>query len=292
MRPVLLPPHARADACSTTRCGNKREKLDLEACVMLPDGRLVAFGSGSTPVREQLVVWSGQRAARRRRGRVVLRELRAAVDAGRRRGSMSRAPSSAARGSSSFIAATTREARRVPMNAIAELDARRVRELGSTARAARRASRASRPSISATCAACRSASPDAVALDDERVVVLACAEDSACAIVGRRGARLPRRPARRRRLTMVDVRDASGERTTAEARRYRAAARLRAPNSTSPSTSTGRRRRRSSAVSCGSGVSHGAAARRAAERSAAESGGTGSCVSAASCRARGRGSGS
>ena len=40
--------------------GNKHEKLDLEACVMLPDGRLVAFGSGSLPAREQLVVWSGR----------------------------------------------------------------------------------------------------------------------------------------------------------------------------------------------------------------------------------------
>jgi len=36
--------------------GNKAAKMDLEACAALPDGRLVAFGSGSTRRRERLVV--------------------------------------------------------------------------------------------------------------------------------------------------------------------------------------------------------------------------------------------
>jgi hypothetical protein len=36
--------------------GNKKGKLDLEACAALPGGRLVAFGSGSSPMRETLVV--------------------------------------------------------------------------------------------------------------------------------------------------------------------------------------------------------------------------------------------
>ncbi len=36
--------------------GNKRAKMDLEACAALPDGRLVAFGSGSTRRRQRLVV--------------------------------------------------------------------------------------------------------------------------------------------------------------------------------------------------------------------------------------------
>lgn len=41
--------------------GNKRFKLDLEACVAVPDGpggaeTLVAFGSGSTPVRERVLL--------------------------------------------------------------------------------------------------------------------------------------------------------------------------------------------------------------------------------------------
>ena len=36
--------------------GNKALKLDLEACVTLPDGRLVALGSGSKRVREHVAV--------------------------------------------------------------------------------------------------------------------------------------------------------------------------------------------------------------------------------------------
>ena len=37
--------------------GNKADKLDLEAAIVLPDGRFVAFGSGSTPARCRLAVW-------------------------------------------------------------------------------------------------------------------------------------------------------------------------------------------------------------------------------------------
>lgn len=47
--------------------GNKAAKLDLEAGLVLPDGRFVALGSGSTPRRERMVVaWPD--------GRVELRE--------------------------------------------------------------------------------------------------------------------------------------------------------------------------------------------------------------------------
>lgn len=47
--------------------GNKAAKLDLEAGLVLPDGRFVALGSGSTPRRERVVVaWPD--------GRVELRE--------------------------------------------------------------------------------------------------------------------------------------------------------------------------------------------------------------------------
>lgn len=45
-----------------TERGNKQFKLDLEACVAVPDGTgemLVAFGSGSTPMRERIVLVSG-----------------------------------------------------------------------------------------------------------------------------------------------------------------------------------------------------------------------------------------
>ncbi len=39
--------------------GTKHLKMDLEACVTLPDGRFVAFGSGSTAARERIVVLDG-----------------------------------------------------------------------------------------------------------------------------------------------------------------------------------------------------------------------------------------
>jgi hypothetical protein len=63
VRPVLLPPHASGRRVFDDTLGNKLEKLDLEACVMLPDARFVAFGSGSTTGRGSS--WCG--AARRRR---------------------------------------------------------------------------------------------------------------------------------------------------------------------------------------------------------------------------------
>ena len=43
--------------------GNKHEKLDLEACIVA-DGTLVAFGSGSSPVRERVVLMTATWAAR------------------------------------------------------------------------------------------------------------------------------------------------------------------------------------------------------------------------------------
>jgi len=43
--------------------GNKRDKLDFEACLVLEE-RLVAFGSGSTPVRERVLVMDAARRPR------------------------------------------------------------------------------------------------------------------------------------------------------------------------------------------------------------------------------------
>ncbi len=37
--------------------GNKQDKLDLESCLVLPDGTFFALGSGSLPVREVFVRW-------------------------------------------------------------------------------------------------------------------------------------------------------------------------------------------------------------------------------------------
>jgi hypothetical protein len=62
--PVLLPARASGQRVFDDWHGNKHDKLDLEACVVLEDGRLVAFGSGLSAARERLVVWDGRRGPR------------------------------------------------------------------------------------------------------------------------------------------------------------------------------------------------------------------------------------
>jgi hypothetical protein len=54
--PILLPRGEARRRMFGDDTHNKHAKMDLEAGVVLPDGRLVAFGSGSTPARERLVV--------------------------------------------------------------------------------------------------------------------------------------------------------------------------------------------------------------------------------------------
>jgi hypothetical protein len=56
IEPVLLPDSPNGARVFDDLRGNKALKLDLEACVALPDGRLVALGSGSSPRRERIVV--------------------------------------------------------------------------------------------------------------------------------------------------------------------------------------------------------------------------------------------
>jgi hypothetical protein len=53
--PLLLPAGPNGARVFDDAHGNKKQKLDLEACVVLPDGRLVALGSGSSAKRERLV---------------------------------------------------------------------------------------------------------------------------------------------------------------------------------------------------------------------------------------------
>lgn len=54
--PLLLPRGEGDRRRFDSSQGNKRHKLDLEAAVVLPDGRLVVFGSGSLPARRRLVL--------------------------------------------------------------------------------------------------------------------------------------------------------------------------------------------------------------------------------------------
>lgn len=54
-QPILLPAGPNGARVFDDERGNKIFKLDLEACIVLPDGRLVALGSGSSPHREKVV---------------------------------------------------------------------------------------------------------------------------------------------------------------------------------------------------------------------------------------------
>ncbi|MDH5274420.1 MAG: hypothetical protein OEY13_15270 [Gammaproteobacteria bacterium] len=54
-QPILLPAGPNGARVFDDERGNKKFKLDLEACIVLPDGRLVALGSGSSPQREKIV---------------------------------------------------------------------------------------------------------------------------------------------------------------------------------------------------------------------------------------------
>ncbi len=78
VRPLPPGPGGRRDF--DPRTGGKRHKRDLECCVTAPDGRLIGFGSGSKPTREQLLVVEPGGDARYVDGRAfyqALRELRA-----------------------------------------------------------------------------------------------------------------------------------------------------------------------------------------------------------------------
>jgi hypothetical protein len=214
VRPVLLPAHASGRRVFDDVLGNKHDKLDLEACVTLPDGRLVAFGSGSTPKREQLVVWGGGRES----PRVVeaapfYRELRAAVPTGSARLNIEGAVVSGRCLKLFHRGNDGRDTGRAALNAIAEVACSEfVAWLGSDT--------AHRPSVTSVTTVdlgeidgVTFGFTDAVALDDEHVVVLACAEDSACAIsdgavLGCRVGLLDERG-----LRLVDVVDATGART-------------------------------------------------------------------------------
>ena len=214
IRPVPLPPHASGQRVFDDTLGNKHEKLDLEACVVLPDGRLVAFGSGSLPVREQLVVWDGgSEAPVLVAAGALYRELCATVVQPGQRLNIEGAVISVSRLVLFHRGNDTRVAGREPMSAIAELD--------GAAFSSWLDGRAPLPLVTRVTTVDLGAErgvpfgfTDAVAVDDDGIVVLACAEATASAIddgavLGCRVGLLARGA-----LTMVEVCDASGGRTT------------------------------------------------------------------------------
>jgi hypothetical protein len=65
--PLLLPPGADGRRSFDDTIGNKHLKMDLEAAVVLPDARVLAFGSGSTRARERIVVVESETVVQVRR---------------------------------------------------------------------------------------------------------------------------------------------------------------------------------------------------------------------------------
>jgi hypothetical protein len=212
--PVLLPPNASGQRVFDDAHGNKHDKLDLEACVTLPDGRFVAFGSGSTPQREQLVAWRGGRESPSIVDAALFyRELRTAVTRGAERLNIEGAVVSGGRLELFHRGNDARYADRVPCNAIAEVECREFATwLDGGVAASPRVVKVTTVDLGDV-DGIPFGFTDAVALDDEHVVVLACAEDSASAISD--GAVLGCRVGvlDARGLRLADVCDASGART-------------------------------------------------------------------------------
>ncbi len=213
VRAVLLPPHASGGRVFDDTLGNKHEKLDLEACVALPGGRLVAFGSGSLPARERLVVWDGRRSPVIVHASSLYRDLRAAVTEGRARLNVEGAAVSGGTVKLFHRGNDSRGAELAAQNAIAELELEAFEQWLRGRTQSPRVARVTSVELGDD-RGVPFGFTDAVALDDERIVVLACAEDSACAIsdgdvLGCRIGLLDEEG-----LRMADVCDTAGKRTT------------------------------------------------------------------------------
>jgi hypothetical protein len=208
IRAVLLPPGASGERVFDDTRGNKADKLDLEAGVTLRNGSLVAFGSGSTPARERVVVWNPSEPPIVVAAPALYRAVRAAVTHGKGRLNVEGA---VVRGARLELFHRGNDVRGSSVNAIVELrcdETERWLAGGETPRIA---------SVTTVELGDEGGVPfgftDAVAIDEDRVVVLACAEDSACALTD--GAVLGSRVGMLEDdvLTMVDVRDAGGSRS-------------------------------------------------------------------------------
>jgi hypothetical protein len=178
VEPVLLPADASGRRVFDDTLGNKHEKLDLEACVTLPDGRLVAFGSGSAPARERLVVWSGRDEPVVVAAASFYRELRTAVTGG---GTRLNIEGAVVRGARLELLHRGNDARSASANAIADVDCDVFAAWLAGGSPSPRIERVTTVDLG-TVDGVPFGFTDGVALDDERVVVLACAEDTTCAI--------------------------------------------------------------------------------------------------------------
>jgi hypothetical protein len=208
MRSVLLPPGASGERVFDDTRGNKADKLDLEASVTLQNGSLVAFGSGSTPARERVVVWNPSEPPIVVAAPALYRAVRTAVTHGKGRLNIEGA---VVRGARLELFHRGNDVRGSSNNAIVELRCDETERWLSGGEMPRIAG------VTTVELGDDRGVPfgftDAVAIDENRVVVLACAEDSACAITD--GAVLGSRVGMLEDdvLTMVDVHDAGGSRS-------------------------------------------------------------------------------
>ncbi len=211
-RAVPLPPHPSGRSVFDDALGNKHEKLDLEAVMQLADGRLVAFGSGSAAPREQLVVWNGKEMPVIVAAGPFYRRLRDVLRQGESRLNIEGAVLNGSVLQLFHRGNDARGAAAAPRNAVIDVDAPAfVRWLDREA---------SEPSVMkvttvdlGVCNGVPFGFTDAVEVGDGRVVVLACAEDSASALED--GAVLGCRVGllEGNNLRTVDVCDAAGRRT-------------------------------------------------------------------------------
>jgi hypothetical protein len=211
VRPVLLPARLTGQRVFDKASGNKRHKLDLEACVLLADGRLVAFGSGAKPMRERLMVWSPGEPPVTIDAAALYMEVREAVTSNELRLNIEGVVICGPLLKLFHRGNDKKRGASAPTNTIAELDlARFVRWLDGAAPSPRVAS-VTDVDLGAVGDVPFSFT-DAVALDAERVIVLACAEDSKSAltdgaVLGARVGLLDEHGVR-----LVDIHEAGGAR--------------------------------------------------------------------------------
>jgi hypothetical protein len=191
--------------------GNKARKLDLEACAALPDGRIVAFGSGASSARETLVVLAPGGEPALRPASDLYAALRAEPAFAGNELNIEGALAGAA-GLLLFQRATGSGHRAETVNAIGALDLDEfVLWLDRAGLAPRLA--AVTPVQLGEVAGRKLGFTDAAALEDGRIAVLACAEDSADALSDGAVLRCRFGLLDGRDLRMTDVVDARGEPT-------------------------------------------------------------------------------
>lgn len=178
---VLLPPGPDGRRAFGRSDHDKKLKMDLEACTVLPDGRLLALGSGSSPNRESIVLLDREERIERRQASAFYEGLRACAVFS---GSELNVEGALRVGDEVLLFQRGNgapRAGRVPVNAIGAIDLRdlmRWLDASGPVPALQRII----PVDLGTLAGVRLGFTDAALTHDGRVAVLACAEASADAL--------------------------------------------------------------------------------------------------------------